>query len=80
MKTGVVRGPERARIRRRGEGPGLERVPEAGRTALRPAAATRQPGGVSDTDAAAARAARIRYRKVFACAADATDSPDEEPS
>jgi len=80
MKIGVERGQERAKVRRRGEAPASERVPDAGRSALRPAAAARQAGGVSDTDAAQARVARIRYRRVFACAIDATDSPEEEPS
>ena len=69
MKVGV----EREAVRSGGEGTGVEPVPEAGLIAT--AEASR--GGVSDTDAVAiAEAARVRYRKVFACSAG--DSPDEE--
>jgi hypothetical protein len=68
---------EREAVRSRGEGTGLEPVPEAG--IIPTAEAMRGRGGVNDTDVAAiAEAARVRYRKVFACSAG--DSPDEEHS
>ena len=74
MKLGV----ERARVPRRGEGAGSGPAPAGGRRALAPAAAARRSGGARDTDAAVASPARGRYRKVFACAAEATESPDGE--
>ena len=80
MKIGVERGVERAGSRRRGEGTGTDAVPETGRAAAAPAGVTPRTGGARDTDAAAAKPARVRYRKVFACAAEAIDSPDEETS
>jgi hypothetical protein len=80
MKTGVERGVERAGIRRRGEGTGTKPVPETGRAAAAAAEMTPRTGGVRDTEAAAEGTPRVRYRKVFACAAEAIDSPDEEQS
>ena len=66
-------GMDRNAVRSRGEDTVLEPVPGTG-----PVPTAEIPRGRDDTGAVAgADAARVRYRKVFACSAG--DSPDEEP-
>jgi len=68
-------------VRDRAAGAALDSVAQPGRIETPPAETERRAGGAPATEAAATRDIAFgagEYRRVFACAKGASDSPDEE--